>query len=129
MACSVFSYSRYPLDFEIGGRNQNTQLCLRLCIGADVTAVLLVVRDVVDAFAPTVLVRAASLEDFSVVGVLAPRTAPPKSSALPGDFGVPFEAPNEANAPEPNPKALDAPAVGEGIAVEGEMVLKGFFVP
>lgn len=62
------------------------------------------------------------------MGVLPPLTALPKSSAFPGDFGV-FAAPNEANAPEPKPKALEAPAVGEGIAVVGGIELKGFLVP
>lgn len=39
-------------------------------------------------------------------------------------------APKDANAPEPKPKALDAPAVGDGMAgdVKG-IVLKGFAFP
>jgi hypothetical protein len=72
-----------------------------------------------------------SLNCFSAVGVLVdPPTTLPKSSAppAPGVFG-PFELPNEAKAPEPNPKALDAPAVGEDKDdAEGDMELKGFFV-
>lgn len=84
--------------------------------------------DVEDALEPTALERLASFKVFSP-GVLAPPppTTDPKSRALPGDFGA-LEAPNEANAPEPRPKALDAPAVGEGIAA-GVAVLKGFLLP
>ncbi len=63
-----------------------------------------------------------------MVGVFPPVTTLPKSRALPGDFGV-FEAPKDAKAPEPSPKALDAPAVGDGIAVGGEIALKGFGFP
>lgn len=61
----------------------------------------------------------ASFKLFSVVGVLAAPAILPKSSALPGDFGVPLEAPNDAKAPEPKPKALDAPAVGDAMAEVG----------
>lgn len=67
-----------------------------------------------------------SLASFSIVGVLAgiPTTFP-KSKAPPGVFGV-FEEPNEAKAPDPRPKALDAPGVVEAVA--GDARLKGFLV-
>lgn len=46
-----------------------------------------------------------------------------KAPAAPGVFGV-LTDPKEANAPDPKPKAEDAPAEGEFV-VNGEMVLKG----
>jgi hypothetical protein len=68
---------------------------------------------------------------FSAVGVWVfadPPTAVLKSNAPPGVFGV-FADPKEANAPDPNPNALDAPAVGEANEVaEGDMALKGFLL-
>ena len=70
-----------------------------------------------------------SFDPFSTVGVFEPPpTTLPKSKAFPGDFGVLIE-PNDANAPDPKPNALDAPAVGDGIAVEGEIALKGLDFP
>ena len=65
-----------------------------------------------------------------MAGVLADNpTTLPKSRAVPGVFGI-FEDPKDANAPEPRPNALDAPAVGEAMEVtEGDAVLKGFLVP
>lgn len=65
------------------------------------------------------------LGGFSVVGVFADEpTTLPKSSADPGVFGV-FEAPKDANAPDPKPNALDAPAVGD---VTDVIELKGFLL-
>jgi len=116
--CSVFSYSTNPFDFEIGGRNQNTQPCLKPCVGGGV-AVLESVSDILEGLAESSFC-------FSAVGVFTPITLL-KSSALLGVLGV-FEAPKDANAPDPRPNALDAPAVGEARAVEGDMVLKGFLV-
>ncbi len=87
------------------------------------------VREVLEAFGARVLAIEASFRPFSAVGVLAPPKTPPKSKALPGDFGA-FDDPKEAKAPDPNPNALDAPAVGDGIAAVGEdMALKGFALP
>jgi hypothetical protein len=64
---------------------------------------------------------------FSVIGVFADEPiTPPKSNALPGVFGV-FEDPNDANAPDPKPKALDAPVVGDTRDVVGG-ALKGFLL-
>lgn len=72
-----------------------------------------------------------SLVCFSVVGVwvfAAPPTAELKSSALPGVFGV-LEDPKEANAPDPRPNALEAPAVGDASEeAEGDIELKGFLL-
>ncbi len=53
-----------------------------------------------------------------------------KSSPLPGDFGV-LEDPKEANAPEPRPKADEAPALGGPApdGVNGPRALNGLFFP
>ncbi len=79
------------------------------------------VRDVFEVLVPR------SLTCFSVVGVLATRL--PKSNVPLGVFGV-LEDPKEANAPDPKPNALDAPAVGDemedadgGIALKGVLLL------
>lgn len=70
---------------------------------------------------------------FFSVGVAAPGVggALPKSKAVPGVFGVLDADPNEANAPDPNPKALEPPVVGEDMeaVARGDMVLKGLFFP
>ena len=56
-----------------------------------------------------------------------------KSKAVPGVLGVLPEDPNDANAPDPRPKAEDAeaPEVGDDIpdVLKGEMALKGFRLP
>lgn len=72
---------------------------------------------------------ASSLNGFSATGVFAEEPMMlPKSSAPPGVLGV-FADPKEANAPEPRPNALDAPAVGDAIeVVEGDMAAKGFLL-
>lgn len=51
----------------------------------------------------------------------------PRSREAPGVLGVLAEDPNDANAPDPNPNAEDAPLVGEATldGVKGEMPLKG----
>jgi hypothetical protein len=70
--------------------------------------------------------KAPSFADFSAVGVFAaaPRAA---SNGFPGVLGV-FAEPNEAKAPEPRPKALDAPAVGDTRLPPGVVTeLNGFF--
>jgi hypothetical protein len=122
IGCKVFSYSTKPLDFEIGGRNQNTQLCLSECVGGGVAA-FESVRDALESLVPR------SLICFSAVGVFAADpTTLLKSSAPPGVFGV-LEDPKEANAPDPRPNALAAPAVGEARELaEGDIALKGFLL-
>jgi len=78
------------------------------------------VRDVFEALVTR------SFACFSVVGVLATRL--PKSKAPLGVFGV-LEDPKDANAPDPNPNALDAPAVGEEMEdADGDIALKGFLL-
>lgn len=70
-----------------------------------------------------------SLRVFSAVGVFEPiATAFPKSKVPPDVFGG-FAEPNEANAPDPKPNALDAPTVGEMSEAEGDIALKGFLLP
>ena len=50
---------------------------------------------------------------------------------MPGVLGVLAEDPKDANAPDPSPKAEDAPVVGEAtvVVVKGEIPLKGFDLP
>lgn len=72
-----------------------------------------------------------SLFAFSTLGECEtePAAALAKSSPLPGDFGV-LADPNEAKAPEPSPKAEEAP--GEAtppVVLRGAMALKGFDLP
>jgi hypothetical protein len=60
-----------------------------------------------------------------------PPAALPKSKAVPGVFGV-FDAdPNDANAPDPRPNAVDAPTVGDATlaGTTGDIVLKGLDRP
>lgn len=87
--------------------------------------------DVLEVGFPTALLpRPPSFTDFSAKGVLA---AEPRadSNGFPGDLGVFAEAePNEANAPEPRPKALEAPPVGDARPPPGVvMELKGLDFP
>src|SRR5687767_4757269 len=123
MGCSVFSYSIKPLALEMGGRNQKTQLFRSWWVGApaettdeDPAPVLLdSASEALDAGLPIALPpKPASLADFSAEDVFAaaPRAA---SNGFPPVLGVLAEgAPNEAKAPVPRPKALDAsPAVGD----------------
>lgn len=131
IGCRVFSYSMYPFAFEMGGRNQKTQLVRSWCAGPGVEKgpPLDSERDVVlDEVVPMTLLKPPSLEDFSAPGVLA--EAPPReiSKGFPGDLGV-LPEPKDANAPEPRPKALDAPVVGDARAPGVVMGLKGLDLP
>lgn len=58
--------------------------------------------------------RLLTRDNFSSAGVVTGEAALAKSKAVPGVLGVFVEEPKEANAPEPRPKADDAP--GEAIA-------------
>ncbi len=99
-----------------------------MCVGGGV-AFLEPVREALDVLGAMDFVNEASLRLFSAVGVLAPPRTLPKSNALPGDLGF-FEDPNDAKAPEPSPKALDAPILGDGTTVVGEdIVLNGLDFP
>lgn len=67
-------------------------------------------------------------------GVEGDATAPaalPKSNAVPGVLGVFVAEPNDAKAPDPSPKAVEAPVVGEAMVPvdKGGMALKGLERP
>jgi hypothetical protein len=82
-----------------------------------------------DAFGAIVLASDASFEPFSRVGVFAPLRTLPKSRALLGGFEG-FTEPKDAKAPEPNPNALEAPALGVVIVLAGDgSGLKAFDFP
>lgn len=51
-----------------------------------------------------------------------------RSNDVPGVLGVLPEEPNDANAPDPKPKAEDAPLVGDAtfVVARGVMPLRGF---
>lgn len=65
----------------------------------------------------------ASLSDLSVVVEIV--------SVAPGVLGALMEEPNEAKAPEPSPKAEEAPIAGEPrvVLAEGVVALKGLDLP
>jgi len=90
------------------------------------------VRDDVEVLDVTLLLPASlmpSFPRFSVPGV-GDATAEPKSRDVPGVLGVFAEEPKEAKAPEPRPKAEEAPDEGEETLVDsGEMALNGFDLP
>lgn len=123
----------------MGGRNQKTQLLRSWWVGTDAesaddepAAVLLEsASEAFDAGLPiTLLPRPPSRADFSAEGVLV--AAPSEASkGFPGDLGVFADIlPNEAKAPEPKPKALDALPVGDASAPPGAvMELNGLDFP
>ena len=82
------------------------------------------VRDEVEAFVFTFANCASFVPSFpgfsAAVGVELP-----KSRDVPGVRGVLVDEPNDANAPEPKPKAEEAPLVGEAtfVVVRGAMPL------
>lgn len=120
MAWSVFSYSIYPWALEIGGRYQNVHESLNTCVATELEDLISEIEAMLGA-RPTVL-------------SLAPALLPPTGAAEPiavskgfaEVFGVLAE-PNEANAPEPRPKALEAP-VGEVRPPPGVVALKEPFL-
>jgi hypothetical protein len=79
----------------------------------------------------TILLVGLSFLSLGVVGVAAEAVVVFKSKAPPGVFGVLAADPNEANAPEPRPKAEEPDVVGEAspLFVNGDMALKGFLPP
>ena len=86
----------------------------------------LLLRDETDLLVFTSPCLSPSLLCLSaVVGV-----ALPKSSDVPGVRGVLPEAPKDANAPEPNPNAEDAPLPGDVTpeVVKGVMPLNGLLL-
>jgi hypothetical protein len=83
--------------------------------------------------AKSVLETPLSRFSFGVGGTGLPFVALLKSKAVPAVLGVLPEDPNDANAPDPRPKAedADAPEVGDDMpdVLKGEMALKGFRLP
>lgn len=106
----------------MGGRNQNTQPLRSGCADEDDPPTPPLVPapfvepaiEELDAGFPTVdeprLNSPPSLTDFSALGVFADGVAAPSaaSNGFPPALGVLAE-PKDANAPEPRPKAVDAP--------------------
>lgn len=112
----------------MGGRYQTIQVDLRAC--SDIVLDDRLVNEDVDAFglisAPSTSFT-ASFSRFSTTGVVEL----PRSRDAPGVRGVLAEDPKDANAPEPRPKAEEAPFV-EGVTllvVNGEMPLNGLDLP
>lgn len=84
-----------------------------------------------EAFRGTLVTLLVVFSFFSL-GVMGVAAAPlPQSKALPGVFGVLAADPNDAKAPDPRPKALEPPVVGEFKPgpVRGEIALNGFARP
>jgi hypothetical protein len=103
----------------MGGRYQKVQESLSKCC-ADALAALISEIEAILGALPTVLVESFTVD--LLAGAAEPIAV---SKGLPPDFGVLAE-PKEANAPEPKPKALDAP-VGEVNPPPGVVALRGPF--
>lgn len=120
--CNVSLYSLKPCDFEMGGRYQKDHASFS---GWDLAA-----KD--EAIAPFSAMDAMlgtldmGLIPSFVFAVFGTAEAMAVSNGLPPDLGV-LADPNDANAPDPRPKALDAPLVGDTRAPPG--VLKGLALP
>lgn len=86
---------------------------------------LLVRDDVEETVLTSELVLSLSFSRFSPIAVEGVELA--KSSEVPGVLGVFAEDPNDAKAPDPRPKADEAPLVGEAVfvVVKGAMPLNG----
>ena len=111
---------------DVGGRYHTTQVDLSGCSGTTVEDLL--ARDDEDARVFTLSPLLSFPESFSRLSTELEL----KSRAVPGDLGGLVDDPKDANAPEPSPKAEEAPAAGEFpllVVVEGDMVLKGFDLP
>ena len=87
---------------------------------------LLLAREEDDSRGLTVVPLVSFGCSFSGFSPFAP--IPPKSGAVPGVLGVFDDAPNEAKAPDPRPKAEEAPAVGDArlLVERGVMPFSGF---
>jgi len=116
-----------PLAFEMGGRNQNTQLLRRGWVpDVEITVLPDSASEALDACFPSALLpNPPSLADFSAAGVFDPGAA---SKGLVVDLGVLAE-PKAAKAPEPRPNALVALPVGDDTPPGVGRVLKGLDLP
>jgi hypothetical protein len=119
----------------VGGRYQITQVYFngQGALGSSGPAVLGVSSDDADSLGALCVAFPEILSFLSpgVVGVAAELVTVLKSKAVPGVFGVLVADPNDANAPDPSPKAEDPAVVGEAkfVLVNGEMALNGFRPP
>lgn len=123
----------------VGGRYQTTQVDLSAHVtlgsnGADEFVVSSGMVGVdIESLRVLLIVLWTDLSFFSdgVAGVVADMAADLKSKAVPGVFGVFAADPNDANAPDPRPNAVEPPVVGEAspAGVNGGMALNGFLPP
>ena len=90
------------------------------------------VREEVEALDVTLLFPASLVASFPRFSLAEAdeATADPKSIDVLGVLGVFTEEPKDAKAPEPRPKAEEAPELGEDMFVDsGEIALNGFDLP
>lgn len=105
---------------EVGGRYQIVHLCLRdvdpdsAAVPFDASVLPPHPADF-DEVEP-LLGTALSFLSVGADTAALPVAALPKSNAVPGVFGVLLADPKDAKAPDPKPKALEAPPVGDDIA-------------
>ena len=109
--------------FEVGGRYHTIHVDFRQC--SELRLDDLLVNEDMDALALT-SAPVPSLSRFSML-VAVDMIEVPKSSDVPGVLGVFAVDPKDAKAPEPSPKAEDAPVVGVDtpVVVNGDMPLRG----
>lgn len=123
MPCNVFSYSMKPWALEMGGRYQKDHASFSGCDfeanvdGADT------LFSAMEAMLGTLLIVLLPSLATVVLGTAEPMAV---SNGFAADLGVLAE-PKDAKAPEPRPKALDAPLVGDTRPPPG--VLKGLALP
>lgn len=109
--CRVFSYSMKPCALEIGGRYQNDHASFSVCgwdwVAEEEKAALVSEMDAMLGALATALGNSLGWPALETAVFRA------ESKGLaPGVLGV-FPEPKDAKAPEPRPKALEAPLVGE----------------
>lgn len=122
MPCNVFSYAMKPWALEMGGRYQKDHASFSewaLAAGEEAE----VLFSAIDAMLETL-----AIDLFPSLGTVVLGTAEPMavSNGFPPDLGV-LADPNDAKAPEPKPKALEAPLVGD--ARPPPDALKGLALP
>lgn len=122
MPCNVFSYAMKPWALEMGGRYQKDHASFSewaLAAGEEAE----VLFSAIDAMLETL-----AIDLFPSLGTVVLGTADPMavSNGFPPDLGV-LADPNDAKAPEPKPKALEAPLVGD--ARPPPDALKGLALP
>lgn len=117
---------------EVGGLYHTTQVDLRECSDIDPED-LLSREDVEGLFLILFSVESFVTKSFSLFSAAGDGDTRelPKSSDVAGVFGVLADDPKDANAPDPSPKAEEAPEVGEAMVVvdEGAIELSGLDLP